>query len=350
MVKKIFEIISDNSQDKAHFNKYVYENNIKSPINKNFNPSLKKKLWTTQEDEILFEISKNCKNKKWKKASEILKIKTPYQCYVRFKTIDPKIKKGKWTNKEDEIVKNLVKDYGENWKLVSKILKSRSIKQIRFRYENYLKEGICLLNYSENEDNLLCKLYRNFKNKWSLYKKYLPNRSSQKIKRRIESLIKRNIILDDFCQNDKNNILLNEKKSGDEDKETIISIYENDNSLSIQNKYSISHYIGKNIFLHKINLSTIFSSGMDNSKDNIQLIDNSYDSENSEILNNEQLSNKDFQPNEKRNFKSLFYEFSRINENNKEISSNFENNNNDNSSHEINNFSFFVNNYKNFIL
>ena len=73
------------------------------------------------------------KRNKWKYTALILTNKTPLQCYLRFILINPPIKKGRLLLLEVQKLKDLVSFFGKSWKLISKIMKNRSSKQIRNR-------------------------------------------------------------------------------------------------------------------------------------------------------------------------------------------------------------------------
>jgi len=147
------------------------------------------KIWTKEEDFLLLNFIENSKSKKmsrlnWKNFSNILITKTNHQCYKRFDTINPKLKKGRWTHFEDELLKKSVNLFGKSWSLISKLIKIRSEKQIKNRYENYLDPKLDLDKFKSEEDSLILNIHEKFGNKWSKYSKYLPNRSIKNIKRR----------------------------------------------------------------------------------------------------------------------------------------------------------------------
>lgn len=88
---------------------------------------LENKQWTQREDETLIKISKIKKRNKWIYTASILTNKTPLQYYLRFKLINYSIKKRRWLRHEDQKLKELVYSFGKSWKLISKIMKNRSV-------------------------------------------------------------------------------------------------------------------------------------------------------------------------------------------------------------------------------
>lgn len=90
-----------------------------------------------------------------------------------------------FTKEEDERIKDLVKQFGtKNWSIIASFMNGRSAKQCRDRYSNYLVPGFFQGEWSNEEDELLKKLYKENGSKWSIIQTYFPNRSSNSIKNR----------------------------------------------------------------------------------------------------------------------------------------------------------------------
>ena len=86
---------------------------------------------------------------------------------------------------EDEKIKKLVKIFGtRHWDLVAQFMEGRTAKQCRDRYSNYLIPGFFQGEWSDEEDSLLIKLYKENGPKWSIIQKSIPNRSANNIKNR----------------------------------------------------------------------------------------------------------------------------------------------------------------------
>jgi len=148
-------------------------------------------LWTKEEDEQIRQyLSLNPKNK-WKFIAAKLKNKTATQVFLRSKIIDPNLKKGKFSNEEDRILKKLVEIFGPSWSLISKLYKKRNPKQLRLRYSNHLNERISKEKFSLAEDQKLLSLFELHGRKWSFYSNHLPQRSLSKIRYRCFSLFKK---------------------------------------------------------------------------------------------------------------------------------------------------------------
>ncbi|WUR02567.1 F-box/WD40 repeat domain-containing protein [Vairimorpha necatrix] len=77
--------------------------------------------WTKEEDACLIEAVNKYYYKGWKYISEFVPHRTDSQCRERWvDSLDPKIKKGKWSKEDDEI---LMKFYGNNWEEISEMTK-----------------------------------------------------------------------------------------------------------------------------------------------------------------------------------------------------------------------------------
>jgi hypothetical protein len=149
--------------------------------------------WTKEEEAILISHTKVNKKNHWKEISTIIPGKTPYQCYLRFRSRHPQLKKGWWSKSEDDRIKIGVEVYGRHWALIAKnLFANRNAKQIRDRYINYLDPSVNKGKFSLSEDIIIFDLYNTYGPKWSLIQKHLKNRSSDAIKNRYNSSIKRN--------------------------------------------------------------------------------------------------------------------------------------------------------------
>jgi len=151
----------------------------------------KRSNWTKEQDSLLLQAANLTKHKRWLLASKLIKEKTPFQCHMRFKLLNPNLKKGKWTVEEDTKLIGLVAIFGKSWNIISKIFKNRSNKQVMNRYEEYLNNAEDFEDYfSEAEDQVIIQNYPQFGKKWNLYVNVLKNRSSKKIKKRFFLLLK----------------------------------------------------------------------------------------------------------------------------------------------------------------
>lgn len=93
-------------------------------------------------------------------------------------------KRFRFTVKENYIIVQMVRLYGEDWNIISKQLPGRTPKQIHDRYQNYLRQGLKNSPWTSEEDEILMSMYKMIGPKWSKMMKNLPGRSSNDIKNR----------------------------------------------------------------------------------------------------------------------------------------------------------------------
>lgn len=141
--------------------------------------------WSKEEDALLLKLAgQNIEKNKWKHVSSILTSKTAKQCFSRYHRINPLYKEGKWTKEEDIRLKELVQLYSKNWSLISKDFISRSPKQVRDRFLNYLNPELVTHDFTKEEDMIIVNCVNQFGKKWVLVSKQLPGRSSYSVKNR----------------------------------------------------------------------------------------------------------------------------------------------------------------------
>jgi hypothetical protein len=155
----------------------------------------KQNTWTDDEDNQLLELVNAYSSKNWKEISKNLINKSSIQCYSRYKQIRPGIKKGLWTNEEDDEVRNLVKIHGHQWSNIANVIRSRNGKQIRDRYLNYINPGTKHNEFTDEEDDTITKLYLKHGSRWSYIAQFCNGRTGDLIKNRFYSHIKKKVII-----------------------------------------------------------------------------------------------------------------------------------------------------------
>jgi len=146
------------------------------------NKSHNTRKWSEKEDNLLLNlIRSNLKPIKWNQISFNFN-KTARQCYARYRKINPKYAKGKWSSDEENKLQKLVDTYGKKWSVVSKYLKTRSNKQIRDHYNNCMDKNLNRNNFTEEEINKIKALFMIHGPKWCLIAKSLQGRTSDAIK------------------------------------------------------------------------------------------------------------------------------------------------------------------------
>ncbi|KAL0913286.1 hypothetical protein M5K25_016734 [Dendrobium thyrsiflorum] len=104
--------------------------------------------------------------------------------------------KGAWTKEEDERLIAYIKANGEGcWRSLPKAASLlRCGKSCRLRWINYLRPDLKRGNFTEEEDELIIKLHSLLGNKWSLIAARLPGRTDNEIKNYWNTHIKRKLV------------------------------------------------------------------------------------------------------------------------------------------------------------
>ncbi|KAH9603175.1 hypothetical protein KSS87_003156 [Heliosperma pusillum] len=104
--------------------------------------------------------------------------------------------KGAWTKEEDERLINYIKTHGEGcWRSLPKAAGlQRCGKSCRLRWINYLRPDLKRGNFTEEEDELIINLHSLLGNKWSLIAARLPGRTDNEIKNYWNTHIKRKLL------------------------------------------------------------------------------------------------------------------------------------------------------------
>jgi hypothetical protein len=142
---------------------------------------------------LLKELVETIGCKSWKKVSEKLVSRSPVQCLHRWtKILQPGLKKGPWTQEEDNRLIQWTKREGPcKWSMCAEFITGRSGKQCRERWFNTLNPSVKKGNWSEYEDFLIFKLFKIHGSKWSKIASYFKGRTENSIKNRFYSTLRR---------------------------------------------------------------------------------------------------------------------------------------------------------------
>ncbi|XP_066367041.1 transcription repressor MYB6-like [Miscanthus floridulus] len=104
--------------------------------------------------------------------------------------------KGAWTKEEDERLVAYIRAHGEGcWRSLPKAAGLlRCGKSCRLRWMNYLRPDLKRGNFTDDEDELIIRLHSLLGNKWSLIAGQLPGRTDNEIKNYWNTHIKRKLL------------------------------------------------------------------------------------------------------------------------------------------------------------
>ena len=98
-------------------------------------------------------------------------------------------KRKMFSSDEDQILRDFVIENGNrNWSKITEILQNRTPRQCRDRYRNYLKEGLNSHSWTEEEDSIIKKKYNELGPKWVAISKFLNDRNGIDVKKRWNEL------------------------------------------------------------------------------------------------------------------------------------------------------------------
>ncbi|CAO2047447.1 unnamed protein product [Urochloa humidicola] len=106
------------------------------------------------------------------------------------------LKKGPWTPEEDQKLMEYIQKHGHgSWRALPKLAGlNRCGKSCRLRWTNYLRPDIKRGKFTEEEEQTILRLHSVLGNKWSAIAKHLPGRTDNEIKNFWNTHLKKKLI------------------------------------------------------------------------------------------------------------------------------------------------------------
>ncbi|KRX03321.1 Homeodomain protein [Pseudocohnilembus persalinus] len=185
------ETIISNSQNSIK-NANNYKNMQFSKLEE-YEEGKKVKKWVNEEDKNLKQLVEQFGEKNWRQISQCMKNRTPIQCLHRWtKILKPGLVKGPWSPEEDQKLIQWINEVGaQKWSQCSDQIPGRSGKQCRERWFNNLNPDVKKGNWTQAEDDYIFQGYLLYGSSWSKIAKELVGRTENSVKNRFYSTVRK---------------------------------------------------------------------------------------------------------------------------------------------------------------
>nr|CAD7261424.1 unnamed protein product [Timema shepardi] len=156
-------------------------------------PTIVRSPWTHQEDMRLKEVALSYKCQDWEKIAEDMGTgRTAYQCMCQYQMrLNEHLKRGKWTDEEDRLVKQVVARYrvGSHipWSKVAIHIPDRTKVQVFNRWKYSIAPHIKKGRFTSEEDQMIITAVQRYGRNFKQIARFLPDRTPIQIRDRYKS-------------------------------------------------------------------------------------------------------------------------------------------------------------------
>ncbi|NXD27272.1 SNPC4 protein, partial [Spelaeornis formosus] len=174
-----------------------------------YNKDLKRKEWTKEEDQMLLELVQEMRvgsHIPYKRIAYYMEGRDSAQLIYRWtKSVDPSLRKGPWTPKEDAMLMAAVEKYGaKEWYKIRTEVPGRSDAQCRERYLKVLHWDVKKGKWSLEEEEQLIELIRKHGlGHWSKIASDLPHRTGAQCLSKWKLMIGDKVLWKSCCKRSK---------------------------------------------------------------------------------------------------------------------------------------------------
>ncbi|KAF9276021.1 hypothetical protein BGZ68_010310 [Mortierella alpina] len=136
-------------------------------------------VWTPEEDEYLRAAVQlyGDKTEKWAKIAACVPGRTNKNCRKRwFHSLDPSLKKGAWTEEEDELLRTGVEKFKGQWSKIAERIQGRTDDQCAKRWRESLDPEIDRAAWTPQDDVVLLQKFEEFGSQWQKIALSFPGR------------------------------------------------------------------------------------------------------------------------------------------------------------------------------
>ncbi|CAD8193466.1 unnamed protein product [Paramecium octaurelia] len=155
---------------------------------------IQRSKWTPEEDKRLIA-NMSLFGHRWLLVAQKMEQRNASQCCQRWKRLQQskgihQNKAKRWTQTEDKALLQIFKQVGPCWNTIAKQIQSKTGKQVRRRYKNFLDPNLNHGPMTVQEDERIYQEYLKHGSQWSKISEKMPGRSENMIKNRFYSSIK----------------------------------------------------------------------------------------------------------------------------------------------------------------